>query len=565
MSSKYIRMFRGSGLLLLAALILLSSSVLVAQTDKPTLAVLNFDGLGISEPEVATLTNRFRANLAQVGPYTIIERGLMAQILQEQGFQETGCTTAECAVEVGQLLGAQLILAGSIGLVGSTWTVEMRIINVESGAIEKTAFYDTQGAIDLMLTEGMAAAARRIVNVEMATSAVNTPVTVEMVRKLTAPMAQAQDFGTSVAINADYIIVGAKDSLDEVPGTAYVFRRIGTNSWDTGIKLTAPDAQGDNRFGYSVAISGDYAIVGAAFDDAEGDQAGAAYVFRRTGANSWDNGTKLTAPDAKEDDRFGTSVAINGNYTIVGASQEDTKGDAAGAAYVFRRTGISSWDTGTKITAPDAREGDRFGISVAIDRDYAIVGASQFGGIHAAGAAYVFRRTGINSWDTDTKLTAPDATDDDNFGTSVALLGDYAIVGADAVWKRDGGSYAGVAYVFLRTGINSWDIGTKLIALDAQEGDCFGSSVAIEQDYAIVGAERNDTGGNAAGAAYVFRHTGANSWDTGIKLTAPDTKEGDFFGQTVAISGDYAIVGAGRTWTGAGGSNAGEAYVFRIK
>jgi len=138
---------------------------LLAAQEKPTLAVLEFDGFGLSDPEIQTLTNRLRTNLTQIGVYRIIERGLMLQVLQEQDFQMTGCTSDECAVEVGQLLGAQLMLAGSIGKVGSTWTVEMRIIDVETGAVTKSASYDTRGEIDLVLTEGMGAAARKIAGV----------------------------------------------------------------------------------------------------------------------------------------------------------------------------------------------------------------------------------------------------------------------------------------------------------------------------------------------------------------------------------------------------------------
>ncbi len=156
-----------------ARLLLLLPCFLLSQ-EKPTLAVLEFDGFGISDPEIQTLTNRLRTNLTQLGVYRIIERGLMLQILTEQDFQMTGCTSDECAVEVGQLLGAQLMLAGSIGRVGNTWTVEMRIIDVETGAVMKSASYDTRGEIDLVLTEGMGAAARRIAGVTAPTEPVVT-------------------------------------------------------------------------------------------------------------------------------------------------------------------------------------------------------------------------------------------------------------------------------------------------------------------------------------------------------------------------------------------------------
>ncbi len=146
-------------------LLLLLLPCLLLSQEKPTLAVLEFDGFGLSGPEVQALTNRLRTNLTQLGVYRIIERGLMLQVLLEQDFQMTGCTSDECAVEVGQMLGAQLMLAGSIGKVGNTWTVEMRVIDVATGAVLKSASYDTRGEIDVVLTEGMGAAARKIAGV----------------------------------------------------------------------------------------------------------------------------------------------------------------------------------------------------------------------------------------------------------------------------------------------------------------------------------------------------------------------------------------------------------------
>ncbi len=376
------------------------------------------------------------------------------------------------------------------------------------------------------------------------------------IQKLLAPDAQADDkFGYSVALDGDYAIVGAldEDAGGTDAGAAYVFQRTGINSWDGGTKLTSPDAQADDKFGLSVAISGDYALVGVYNynEDLLGMWAGAAYVFQRTGINSWDGGAKLTAPDAQAGDQFGKSVALSGDYAIIGAVYEDAGGNAAGAAYVFQRTGINSWDGGTKLTAPDAQAADVFGRSVALDGDYALVGASE--------AAYVFQRTGINSWDGGTKLTAPDAQAYDYFGYSVALDGDYALVGA---YREDaGGTDAGAAYVFQRTGANSWDDGAKLTAPDAQAGDWFGCSVALDGDYALVGARYEDAGGSNAGAAYVFQRMGINSWDGGTKLTAPDAQADDWFGFSVALDGDYALVGA--VGEDAGGSKAGAAYVFR--
>jgi len=130
--------------------------------EKRTLAILDFDGLGISQQEAQLLTNRLRTLLVQTDSYRVIERGQMEQILQEQNFQLSLCTSQECAVEVGQLLGAQEIMTGSIGKIGQTFTVDLRIVDVETSSILKTASYDIRGEIDQMLTEGMVEVARRV-------------------------------------------------------------------------------------------------------------------------------------------------------------------------------------------------------------------------------------------------------------------------------------------------------------------------------------------------------------------------------------------------------------------
>jgi hypothetical protein len=326
-------------------------------------------------------------------------------------------------------------------------------------------------------------------------------------------------------------------------------------------KILSPDAEAGDLFGYSVAISGDYAIVGAEYEDAGGNNAGAAYIFRRTGANTWDSGVKIVASDAELDDHFGYSVAISGDYAIVGAESEDAGGIEAGAAYIFRRTGEDTWDAGVKIVASDADGGDYFGRSVAISGDYAIVGAEgEDADGSNAGAAYIFRRTGENTWDAGVKIVASDTEAGDRFGYGVAISGDYAIVGAG--YEDAGGIEAGAAYIFRRTGENTWDAGVKIVASDAEASDHFGRSVAISGDYAIVGAEDEDAGGSEAGAAYIFRRTGENTWDAGVKIVASDAEASDKFGGSVAISGDYAIVGAG--YESASGSNAGAAYIYAV-
>ncbi len=350
--------------------------------------------------------------------------------------------------------------------------------------------------------------------------------------------------GHSAAISGDYAIVGtAYDSEGgSNAGAAFIYERTGADSWDTGVKIMASDADSGDYFGKSVAMSGDYAIVGAP-SEPYGPGAGAAYIYKRTGSNSWDSGTNIMPVDLAVRDAFGFSVAISGDYAIVGAYQEDEGGSNAGAAYIFQRTGPNTWDSGTKIMAADADAGEEFGKSVAISGNYAIVGAHlEDEGGSSAGAAYIFQRTGPNTWDSGTKIMAADAEANDWFGSSVAISGNYAVVGAS---QEDEGEYsAGAVYVFVRSGENSWDSVTKIIAPDAYASGWLGQSVAINDDY-IVAVGRS---------AYIFNKTGPDTWDSGTKIYRPIHSDSQFNDSVVQISGDYFIMST---------DQPGPAYVFR--
>jgi len=198
--------------------------------------------------------------------------------------------------------------------------------------------------------------------------------------KIVAPQ-NASIFGYTVSISGDYAIVGAAGG----DGSVYIFRRTNTNTWDNGTKLVA------SGIGYSVGISGDYAIVGAYGND---NFTGTAYIFRRTGTNTWDDRTDIVASDPASGDNFGWSVAISGDYAVVGAYGNDDNGGDSGSAYTFLRTDTNTWDIVTKIVASDAAGGDNFGFSVDISGDYATVGANgndDNGG--NSGSAYIFDLT----------------------------------------------------------------------------------------------------------------------------------------------------------------------------
>jgi hypothetical protein len=322
-------------------------------------------------------------------------------------------------------------------------------------------------------------------------------------------------------------------------------------SWIQQAKLTASDAVIGNGFGESVSISGDTAIVGAVYDDDAGGNSGATYIFVRSGT-SWTQQTKLTASDTTVGDWFGCSVAISGEVAIVGAWRDDDAGDASGSAYIFVRSG-TSWTQQSKLIASNTAAYDNFGVSVAISGDTAIIGA------FVVDFAYIFVRNGT-SWIQQAKLTASDAVIGNGFGESVSISGDTAIVGA--VYDDDAGGNSGATYIFVRSG-TSWTQQTKLTASDTTVGDWFGCSVAISGEVAIVGAWRDDDAGDASGSAYIFVRNG-NRWIQQAKLTASDAAENDIFGASVAINRAFAIVGVYGD-DHARGSDSGSAYIYHSR
>ena len=326
--------------------------------------------------------------------------------------------------------------------------------------------------------------------------------------------------------------------------------------------VIAPDGATSDYFGYSVAFSGDgnTALVGVALDDIDANaNQGSAYVFIRSGS-TWSLQQKLTASDGAAFDSFGVSVAISGDTALVGAYLDDVGANTnQGSVYVFTRNG-TTWNPQAQLTASDGAANDEFGFSVALSDDTALVGAwkDDAGAGAKQGSAYVFTRSGT-TWSQQTKLTASDGAEGDQFSVSVALSGDTAIVGAyyDAV---TGNANQGSAYVFTRSG-STWSQQAHLIASDGEVDDYFGISVALSGDTALVGACWDFVSENAyQGSAYIFTRSGI-TWSQQAHLTSSDGAAQDQFGFAVALSGDTALVGA---WLADVGSNIdqGSAYVF---
>ncbi|OGF28106.1 hypothetical protein A2303_00655 [Candidatus Falkowbacteria bacterium RIFOXYB2_FULL_47_14] len=362
-------------------------------------------------------------------------------------------------------------------------------------------------------------------------------------QKILADDGEASDnFGSSVAFSGDYAVVGAIHDDDNGlnAGAAYIFKRT-TNGWEQRQKLLASDGAVGDYFGVNVDIDGDYIVIGAWGDDTG---TGAAYIFKRNG-ETWEPQAKIIADDGYAGDYFGWSVAIDGDRVVISANYDDDMGVNFGSAYVYRWSGTTWSQEGDKLLAEDGLASDFFGRQVGIDGDYIVVGADgdDFSGKYNAGSAYIFKWDGEN-WEQTAKLTAEgDATTNDYFGWSVAIKGDYVIVGS---YEDDlpGKANAGSAYVFKRNeNQETWSRQARLTAGDAAIADYFGWSVTTNGDYAIVGAYGDDDKGSYSGSAYLFKRSGT-SWSQETKMVALDGTTYDYFGYSVAISNTGFMVGA---------------------
>jgi len=386
----------------------------------------------------------------------------------------------------------------------------------------------------------------------------------EITKWIPADGKYADFFGSSVSIRGDYAIVGAPsaDTITTInSGAAYIFERSGSTWIEIEPRLLPNDKSHHDAFGSSVSISGDYVIVGKPFDN-NLYHYGAAYIFKRSGS-TWSQEQKLYADDRSANDFFGTSVWIAGDYAIVGVPFDDDKGSNSGSAYIFERSG-STWSQVAKLVADDGAAGDNFGNSVSISGNYAIVGAhSDDNSMGAnAGCVYFFQRS-EGSWGNEQKFLDINGDADDAFGWSVAIYGNTAIVGA---YKHDDDSGDDIGSATIVKYWNDfWLPSFYLKASDRAASDSFGYSVSISANYVVVGAFNGDGIVDDTGAAYVFQKTSGDDttpvtvWDQLVKLISSDGAAGDRFGYSVSISGPYAIVGATQDI-----NSAGSVYLYDI-
>lgn len=362
------------------------------------------------------------------------------------------------------------------------------------------------------------------------------------------PVINQNGYGRTVAISGNVAVVGApfdSHSGKNGPGSAFVFEFNGVN-WVRTAKLFSSTAFNFDGLGNSVSIDGDTIAVGASAEG--GLNQGAVYVFERP-VGGWTDmveTARLTASLPSPSARLGASVFISGDTVMAGGVV---------AVCLFEKP-AGGW---TDMTETSVLIEFLFALAVrsgwiSISGDLALIGGESTL-FNSTGAVLVLRFDGTN-WVEEDTLTASDAASSDRFGTSVSVRGNVAVVGAPR--EDDGGTDAGAAYVFRFDG-TQWVEEAKLVASDAEEVARFGTSVAIDEDVILVGAANHgDTGGffdDGHGAAYAFRFDG-NGWSEAARLVATDTDPADALGSSVALDGELGVIGAPN------GPPLSSAYIF---
>ena len=399
-------------------------------------------------------------------------------------------------------------------------------------------------------------------------------------------------FGYSIALSGDTLAVGAYNEQSGT-GAVYVFIRSGT-TWSPQAYIKASNAGSDDFFGSSVALSGDTLVVGAYREQSNanvinGDEsdnslteAGAVYVFTRSGV-TWSQQAYIKPSNTGDYDRFGWSVALSGETLAVGAPQDpiDISLADSGAVYLFIRSG-TKWSPQAYIKASNPDVSDSFGYSVALFGDTLAVGAkgedSNANGIQQgspadpnnndtqnSGAVYMFTRGGV-TWTQQAYIKASNPGINNVFGWSLALHGETLVVGAP--FEASTITNSGAVYVYIYNGA-SWTPQSYVKTSNPGENDTFGWSVALSDDTLAVGAKGNQAN---AGAVYLFTRSGT-IWSQQDYVKPVVNDGGDYFGYSVALSGDTLAAGApgeDSKATGVDGdaldnsqSGSGAAYVFQ--
>jgi hypothetical protein len=346
------------------------------------------------------------------------------------------------------------------------------------------------------------------------------------------------EFGYSVALDGDRALLGAPN--EGATGSAYEFNH--TSTMPQQHEINASDRANGDLFGWSVSINSSFALVGAPNHNA----CGSAYVFTRNADGTLKEVQELQASIPSTGDEFGISVSINASMALIGASGKDA---SQGAVYVFKWDG-GSWIQKQILTASNPVAGDNFGISISQQKNTVIMGAP---GKNENGSAYIFTYRADSTWKQQQELNASNTVDGDQFGCSVALDLTNVLIGACGF-----NSDTGTAYVFTYRMVDgTWRQLQELNASDQLPNNNFGDSVSLGGGTALIGATLRD---DSKGAAYLFFFNLMTWTWTEKQILTADPAPGDNFGINVCIKGDIALIGA--AFDDDMGDSSGSAYVF---
>lgn len=355
------------------------------------------------------------------------------------------------------------------------------------------------------------------------------------------------DFGNSVAVSGTYAVVGARyDKIgnNNVQGSAYVFKKE-NGVWIQQAKLMASDGASEDYFGSEVAIDGDYIVIGAPGKFVNGmESAGGAYVYFRNG-EQWTEQAILHASDPDGGDHFGEAVAISNDYLIVGSPYNDVASQPdRGNAYIFSRSG-TTWTQQAIISPPFGLPGDNIGKSVDIDGSKVLIGApgddnnSQLN----AGCAYMYKRV-ANQWYGEYQFLPETSQANSSFGSSVAMDDTTAVIGWP-YFDYIGYSNLGSVSVYFYNG-TTWYLHDNINPLEEHDGLTFGFSVDISHGTIIVGVPYQQIGSSyGQGKSWVYRQHGSQ-WRIIRPIVDDHGQPFEYFGYDLSIDGHEVILGSYR-------------------
>jgi hypothetical protein len=365
------------------------------------------------------------------------------------------------------------------------------------------------------------------------------------------------NFGWSLSIESNTMLIGAPNIFEH--GITYIYESDGIE-WIEKQIISPINGGDEDRFGESVLLHGEYAFIGARNTADKGYRSGAVYVYKKTG-NQWVLDTKLLASDGEAYDYFGGAISVYGDTLMIGAYGDDDIATDSGAVYIFENVN-GEWLQSNKITASDGEDTDYFGAKILINGNKLLVSSvlDDDNGIDS-GTVYFFEKdSNTNSWILTSKITPMDGAEGDRFGSSLSLQNDLMVI--SSYFDGDNGYHSGSAYIFSYIN-NNWTETTKLLANDGQSTDYFGISTKIANNRIAIGSIRNSNGnGNRAGAVYLYSYING-SWIQSEKLITTDGEFGDQFGLSIDVQNNKLYIGAFDDDMPYAG-DVGSAYIFDI-